>query len=58
MANASAILTGSLVVISVVEVERVSRSVRAATYPSMVVGGGRHERWVVVLAGREDVVAR
>ena len=38
IAKSSAIFTGSLVVISVVEVERMSFSVRAAMYPSMVVG--------------------
>ena len=38
MAKSSAILTGSLVVISVVAVESVIRSVWAAMYASVVVG--------------------
>ncbi len=36
--KSSAIFTGSLVVISVVDVEKISRLVRAARYPSRVVG--------------------
>ena len=38
IAKSSAILTGSLVVMSVVAVDRISRSVRAAMNPSRVVG--------------------
>lgn len=38
IAKSSAIFTGSLVVISVVEVDRIRFSVRAAMYPSSVVG--------------------
>ena len=41
IAKSSAILTGSLVVMSVVAVDRMIRSVWAAMYPSRVVGGRR-----------------